>query len=583
MSVQETEGPEEQRNLGERRASPSITFESITFSDGSTVDLGLTDIVVLVGPNNAGKSVAIREMEQSLGKKPVSLVLQSAKLRKIGEAAEIEAFIETSGKRVVEGGKLYYRGLGYKILSDHIEHFWLNDLQNLKSLFLTRLPTESRITDSNRQGSIAVLEESASHPLHLLYADDRLEARISRYFRRAFGNDLIVFRGGGSVIPLMVGERPALESGEDRVSATYLERIVAQTQPLQEQGDGMRSFASVILHLLTPNTQSLLLLDEPEAFLHPPQARLLGEFIAKERPKGSQLIVATHSPDVLQGLLNVAPDELRIIRIQRQGPVNRAKELDKMITISISKDPLMKFSGILSGIFHERVIITEADADSLFYGAILDLSEIHGEKNPDVLFAHAGGKHRMAALAEALRALDVPVDIIADIDVLNDEATFRRLVETLGGDWARAGADAVPLKRAIEQHKPWLTSAEVSNAISTLLESAPQEGEFPKETRRKIEAIFRKASPWDAVKDAGEAAIPSGQPTNHYARLKEYCSGIGLWIVPVGELEGFCRSVGGKGPRWVQRVIDGYDLSRSPELESARKFVSAIWKGVPDA
>ena len=68
----------------------------------------------------------------------------------------------------------------------------------------------------------------------------------------------------------------------------------------------MRSYASVILHLLAPITPSILLLDEPEAFLHPPQARLLGEIIAAERPSRAQLVVATHSPDVLHGLINVA-------------------------------------------------------------------------------------------------------------------------------------------------------------------------------------------------------------------------------------------------------------------------------------
>ena len=34
---------------------PSVTFESITFSDGQTIQLDPTDVVVLVGPNNAGK------------------------------------------------------------------------------------------------------------------------------------------------------------------------------------------------------------------------------------------------------------------------------------------------------------------------------------------------------------------------------------------------------------------------------------------------------------------------------------------------------------------------------------------------
>ena len=49
------------------------------------------------------------------------------------------------------------------------------------------------------------------------------------------------------------------------------------------------------------------------------------------------------------------------------------------------------------------------------------------------------------------------------------------------------------------------------------------------------------------------------------------------WIVPVGELEGFCKSVGGHGPRWVQNVIETKELAKGPELSRAREFVMDIW------
>ena len=44
--------------------------------------------------------------------------------------------------------------------------------------------------------------------------------------------------------------------------------------------------------------------------------------------------------------------------------------------------------------------------------------------------------------------------------------------------------------------------------------------------------------------------------------FKKLCKQIGLWIVPVGELEGFCKSVGNHGPRWVQEVIERAGISR---------------------
>jgi hypothetical protein len=183
----------------------------------------------------------------------------------------------------------------------------------------------------------------------------------------------------------------------------------------------------------------------------------------------------------------------------------------------------------------------------------------------------------MAALSDALRALGVPLDVIADIDVLNDKTIMSVLVNTLGGDWPAIQAEHLPLKTAIEQHKPWLTSGEVAKGIRQVLELAPSTGEFPSTLRSKIYALFRKASPWDAIKDAGEAAIPPGQPTKQYEKLKQLCAHCGLWIVPVGELEGFCKSVGGHGPRFVQQVIENYDLAKDPKLAAARKFVRKVW------
>jgi hypothetical protein len=88
---------------------------------------------------------------------------------------------------------------------------------------------------------------------------------------------------------------------------------------------------------------------------------------------------------------------------------------------------------------------------------------------------------------------------------------------------------------------------------------------------------LKKASAWESVKEAGDAAIPSGNPTQDMQVIRQYIQELGIWMVPVGELEGFCRSIGGHGPKWVQSVLDKRDLS-GDDFEDARKFVRAIWK-----
>ena len=281
--------------------SPTVTFQSIAFSDGTTVSLDPNDVVVLVGPNNAGKSLAFRELEQHVGNPVETTVIKSTTLHKTGTLEGLSEYFRKHAQVKTHGSDRVYSGYRFSVAERRIEEFWTKNIQQLRSFFCMRILTETRIGDSDPANAIAVLDEPASHPIHMLYSDDQLEQKISEYFKRAFGEDLIVYRAGGNQLPLFVGERLAPKSGEDRISNPYLERLRTSAKPLRDQGDGMRSFASVILHLLAPITPSILLLDEPEAFLHPPQARLLGEIIAKEKSPRAQLFVATHSSDVLHG------------------------------------------------------------------------------------------------------------------------------------------------------------------------------------------------------------------------------------------------------------------------------------------
>ena len=560
-------------------STPTITFESLTFSDGTKIDLGPNDVVVFVGPNNAGKSQALRELEEHLNDTQETTVLQSLKTRRDGTAEEFGTFLRQHAQITNRGsGIWHYSGYGFSASdAGMVEDRWPDHIRVFRSLFCMSIPTKTRITDSDSPPAIAILDDPISHPIHMLYADDQLEHKISSYFRRAFGEDLILHRAGGSKVPLYVGNRPSQQQGEDRVSVGYLNRLLASAVPLHKQGDGMRSFASVLLHVLAPISPSILLLDEPEAFLHPPQARLLGELIATERSPRAQLFLATHSPDVLHGLIDVAPKHLRVLRIQRRGNVNHVKELDNDLVRKISTNPLMKYSSVMSGVFHARVIICESDADCMFYSSLLDLRQVHGDRQPDVLFVHGNGTGRMAALVKTLVALDVPVDVIADMDVIKNDEVFRRTIDELHGNWGKIKPLVKKVKAAIEQQMPLLKVSEIEKSIRELLDEPTPATETSRSLDSKIRNIFSESSPWSAIKRSGQAAIPSGDATKHFQELQSLCREASLWLVPVGEMEGFCKSVSDHGPTWVQQVMEGRDLANDPDLEHARQFVREIW------
>jgi hypothetical protein len=257
--------------------------------------------------------------------------------------------------------------------------------------------------------------------------------------------------------------------------------------------------------------------------------------------------------------------------------LNRVKELGKEQTRAISNDTLTRFSRVFDGIFFEHVVICESDADCLFYQSLLNLPSISGERRPDVLFVHTAGKHRMARLADTLRSLDVPVSVVADIDVLSEDNTFRDIFEKLGGTWSDIQSHWKAVSDSVLAQRPPLNAAQISGMISDKIKDVTGTGEFPKDAERAIKQIFRTASPWNAMKQSGRSALPAGEATKHFDQLYDKCTSAGLWIVPVGEIEGFCRSLGSHGPGFVEKILEERDIANDPELQEAREFIQKIW------
>jgi hypothetical protein len=490
----------------------------------------------------------------------------------------LRTYLDAKAQKVGDANSLQFGGIGYNIHHTHI-HFFDNstDRHPVAPFFAKRITTESRIQDANAAPGLALHQSPPTHPIHVLLMDPELANDISGKFKHAFGKDLTPFRAGGSSFPLYVGNRPTVPPGKDELSKEFVEGLQATNVMLETQGDGMRSFAAVTLHVLAARTHSIQFLDEPEAFLHPPQARLLGRYIAENRPGKSQLFISTHSTDVLDGLIEGGSDKVRIVRLRREGDVNHIKELGNEQTKAVAKDTLARFSRVFDGIFFEHVIICEADADCMFYQSILNLPSISGDRRPDVLFVHTSGKHRMAKLADTLRSLDVPVSVIADIDVLNDESTFKKLFGKLGGDWGDVSTSWKTVNETVLKQRPPLNAAQVAGLIATQLEGVDGTGEFPDDKERAIKEVFKTVSPWSAMKRSGRSALPAGETIKHFDALCEKCEEKRLWIVPVGEIEGFCRSIGSHGPGFVERVLEERNLESDPELQEARDFIRKIW------
>jgi hypothetical protein len=391
--------------------------------------------------------------------------------------------------------------------------------------------------------------------------------------------DLMVHRGAGKEVPMVCGEAPTLQDGQDRLSVEYL-RAVDELAQLHVQGDGIRSFVGVLLNAFVI-PYDCLLIDEPEAFLHPPQARLLGRMLATETPESCQLFLATHSGDFLRGLLDADSRRVRIIRITRDGNVNRVRELKNEDLSRLWSDSLLRHSNVLDGVFHDKAVVCESDSDCRFYHAMVHaVSEAERSRNaPDIMFTNAAGKDRMPVVVRALSQLGLPLVGVVDFDALRDKRSLQTLVEAFAISWTDVERDWTQVKTAIEQRRPELDSEDVKKDLRAILDGVTT-ARFPDAATEEIEKLLKRASAWFRVKDAGIAFVPSGEPMQACRCLLDKLMSHGLFVLEVGELERFCSSVGRHGPQWVNQVLQR-DLVNDTELERAREFARTILRWRP--
>lgn len=548
-------------------------INSLTFSDGSEIEINQDEIVLLVGPNNSGKTSCLRELVSKLQTHIGGPVLNHVDYGKSGSPDDLVAWLSENFNPITQGnGQISFLGLGGSIRRANAKNRW-NDTDGFKELtpFLVRfLTAEDRLQASKTAPSHTVFKQQPTQPIHALLEDISIEERVSTAFEKAFGISLFLDRWKGNELSLHTGQCP-------RTSPWTLDqrKEIERIPVIDSQGDGMRSFVGCLMEVQA-SKQPVLLVDEPEVFLHPPQARLLGRMLALDKPAGRQMVIASHSVDVLRGLLDANTGNLRVVRIRREDNVNRVSELDPAQITTLWADPLLRSSNALDAVFHEAAVVCEGDSDCRFFQAVLDaiLDGAPDEKRPDLMFFHCGGKDRMSTIVHAFSQIDVPVKAIADFDLLATKDVLKRLGEAIGIVWADIEGDWKPINDTLKQMKPSLSLAQVKQKVGEILDRDPGP-ELSNDATKEIRKTLKTISPWAQAKSSGRAAIPSGQPTNHLDALVRNLNEAGLFLVEEGELERLCPSIGGHGPRWVNEVLQK-DLAKDPELEVARSFVRKV-------
>ncbi|WP_136666805.1 ATP-dependent endonuclease [Flavobacterium sp. H122] len=557
---------------------PKLIIESIKFNKGNAIKLDDSSITIFVGGNNVGKSVGLKNLYNLTHPNGYSVthkVIEHVDLKTTGSGEEFISFLQTDDYNTHINGENQINIGGYLRDLDFAGKIWeKNQGKDFGNIFIKLLMTENRLNFSNNVESKDFYKDKPNHPIHLMYLDENIELSISEYFKKAFNLDLVVDRFAGKLIHLKVGTRPTLVEGENHLSKSYNERIRVLPM-LRDQGDGMRSFVSILLEMISKNHHSLLI-DEPEAFLHPPQARLIGKLIGTlftER----QIFISTHSSDLIKGILESKNEKVNLIRIQREEEFNTGSLLSNVDIETIWKDPVLRYSPILDGLFHENVIVCESDGDCRFFNALLEAqfqSDPRYYRISDTLFIPAHGKAKIPNIVKALKKISVPTFTICDFDILNNISPLKELVESHNGDWSIIQTKWNIVYNAVNQIKSQLDKEEAKSAILEAFDSVSTPNLNQKQVE-KIREVLKVSTAWSFAKKSGVNFIPSGQAHSACLEVLEYLNSIGIFPLTVGELESFDKSIGGNKSKWLEEILKK-DFSNSDVVPEAKRFLSHI-------
>lgn len=561
-------------------------LSSITFSGGEVVPIEPGSVLILVGPNNSGKSTALREIEDRV-RSPgnVGTVVTQISEERDGTSEDfIEWLRHRYPSRQIQG-RTQFLAKGSQLDAHQVVQNWegSTSLHWANAFVCHRLDTETRLQVSRQTQQINRLTDVPQQYIHLIQADEEMQQLISREVRRAFGVDLVPNHGGGREVWFHVGHEPSRTADRDRISEHYLREL--QRQPrLDSEGDGIRSFVGALLASRC-GAHPVLLIDEPESFLHPPQIRRLSAFLARSaRDLDRQVIIATHSSDVIQGALT-EPARVSVCRLVREpggdSDLNHASVLESARLKDLWSKPLLHSAAAIDGVFHAGVVACEADSDSRFYEAVVQhLEETEALGPPvDLYFIHGGGKGELATLSSTYRELAVHTAVIADLDLLATSSEFWKVVTALGGD----PNDLEPLYNtvvsALSSLPPVTSIKGFVSEMGGVLEGIEDSGALTHEQRARIARLLNETKDWSEAKRTGLHRLRGGtrQSANE---LLDRCRAFGLFLVPVGELERWWPAGPADKNRWYVGAIA--ELRENPhELREVTEFMTGVcsWFG----
>ena len=535
-------------------------------------------LTVLVGPNNSGKSrtlMDIKDIFQS-GFETKRVLIKTIHFADISfnEFKKGFAIIPDPSR----DGRHLLSSLGPEVRGGSAPSINLEELEKHVSLLnegnwnviarqgigsgkVTYLNAQLRLTTA--QKSDAKYDNFPQLPLQAWYEKYWAHSELEDAFKDAFDKEIKFDSTHTGILNFRVADKFD-EIPKDNMKA---KPVFEKYETLDDQGDGFKSFVGVALGIILSEGR-VILLDEPEAFLHPTQARVLGEWIGNySKSYGTQIILATHSADILEGILS-SKQKPSIFRLNRTNDKTVYNQISSKITSQLASMPLVSSQPIQESIFYRSVIVCEGDKDRVVYKGVYS-QEFDKREH---LFVGAFGKHAIKKIIEPLRAANIPVCAVTDIDILNSETVFKELIESLrpSEDFSAFLQIRRNVAKSVEGMDETQVFENIKVEVQKLSENLKNNTVNLTEVRRSLVRIHEGSSKWKIIKKNGLDEIPKDVRGDAKTLLKDLKE-IGLFVVPVGELESWIPL---ENVVWIEKALELIQNDKIPE--SLQSFVKEV-------
>lgn len=564
-----------------------VAVTSVATKDGSSLRLPAPGVSAIVGPNNVGKSTLLKELNNLIhnNRSSNNLILNSISTYQEGSDGDFLSWLYEHRPFDSRKGRVPGFSIPASRNPESIDNL-LNEWRSkgasvgfapmLARAFAFYADANSRLKYVQAHQARDDASEPAAHPMHLMQDNPELVTELSELGKLIFRQPLTIDVLSGNIC-LRVGEVSTPAPPVDRINHEYRNEILSLPK-LADQGDGMRSLFGLLIPIIC-STYPIVMVDEPEAFLHPPQASALGRELARlAKEKRIQILLATHDRSLLRGLLEGDAD-VSVIKLDRSDNRTTVRQLVNDELRELWVDPALRYTNALEGLFHRLVVLMEADQDCHFFSAALEYLDDCNESplpSSEVLFVPCGGKAGIAKLARSLIGAGVKTVASPDLDVLNNSSVMSDLVQAMGGDWPAIEDLYRQATDQFQHRRTRLTVAEVLTAIRAVLE--PRSSDlFDEDLRESVRMQMRlDENPWKSVKSFGIAAFKGQYRVNAEELLKEL-ERCGLVLLREGELENLAPELGmRKGPGWLPAALKGGFHRRPACQDHVKRIVKQL-------